>query len=1627
MIDLSYLTELEQEMIRSVLKRDSDLKNAEEQRVRNLQKKVCDKSKLKYLTGEWFYETKSRRHRDKIHGSDIIRASMSRRKPVTILELSHMWAERPSFVNSMNQDVYVPPELSGLLEEIPAHSKEYYRECSNSLPKDSQDLLKSVLPSSTKQRENPFNNTEFEPATLEDTDSQLQNGGMPLAKTPDIEFRPPSEFPIAHLTNLKSVSLKNVQSAHLPVPQKRTFIQKSQESLVESPAIKPASSPSPRSIIKHSPSFNSDDFPQVRPVCSRQPEPHSFQTLLSPSRVLEPSSDTLLARERECLGWIDRKQVRFDPAVGKSGLDCSTEMQDGKELGEHSLLDLDLTSHPVGEKMDLLDTSDTYGYTVQGDDGLQMKDSTALAAVGSPCWLQQSTYNKQKQKDPDEPELCQSLKPQVSHLHSAEQESGKPVLLGAGTHGPPFTKRKEDDGQSVSKVRDLFSWDLGRNEKPQAPLHQLSSEEPGRPVNIVPDEIQSDVAYEKPHHRVSPKSWKGLLGIFRRGEARQEKRTEDQRPVEEELISSERIELVDPLLNRVSSQSTVNIYSDQQKDLHKHATGQSAKHEEILDGRGLEKEIDQTPKETEGSADGQAMLPDKLSDLKLFWDREGGSKILPNKLSTDPMLCEVSNEETCDLKMQDFGKEFVKAKAVEALPSPDIMHDLDTSAMTKYGDISNDKNDTALLITYTASQKVETSKQCNRDLGTTLSCEEKSSSSLKSNDMLKLSGVDFSLSVDVAVFSQAVRSEEKGSIPLPVLPSSCSVIQQGDIPVSLVQLSFSPQEDRKSKINNLKSFWEKENTGPRVIVCKSQKTVDSQTQAETSPVHREATTCQADLRKTENDLDSTKRCSNMSLMSNCSVWDVDYLNEQNPVKFETESTLSQKSPVCPELPKCKDIIDDELKKTSYPKDLPRDSSSFEGARRDRSPFKTFPIDVVSPTRENENVPERSTLVVRQGELSCEVMQAGLKTSKQTIGITSTPPLFKPEENNQDCLNVPCIGSAQSSLTSTMSSQSPTRLILVRRSSLGHQNIQEDSHHQFTGSNQGDPQLGRSTKAGQQAVNRVSDERKLSGASKDTEMYPCLARAFLPQTKQYYLGLPDRKNIQKCISERADNEHLSPMAHNPFLLKMRSSKGSPSWISPRSVENVVGGAARRSMPEIWSQSPRASSSCHDEKSSLRVELKQISSRPISRSMENILSPPKGDGGIKTDQKDSINLTVNDVSTITPSSFLSVPGQMRMMSKSVSALQNEKDGTESDSTSVNSLSFGWKKQMGNSLTNLSVSSGMASMSSVNGSMASIYSGLEKDVHVKGNIQFAINYVQKLEEFQIFVVHCKDLAVAEPKKNRSDPYVKCYLLPDKAKMGKRKTSVKKKTLNPTYNEILRFKVPMDTLKTQTLNVSVWHNDNFGRNSFLGKVDLDLTEWDFSNTQINDYTLKERVATPSYSPSHCQSIAHRGQMKIALRFLPQVSYSKRSPKTETGEVQIWVKDCRNLPTFRDAVINPFVKCTVLPETRRKSRQKTRVVKKTANPMFNHTMVYDGFRPDDLEEICVEVTVWDHDQLSNHFLGGLRLGLGTGKSYGSEVDWMDSTSEESSLWGRMMQSHSEWVEEVLSLRMLIMAKGLSK
>ncbi|XP_055479261.1 synaptotagmin-like protein 2 isoform X9 [Psammomys obesus] len=422
----------------------------------------------------------------------------------------------------------------------------------------------------------------------------------------------------------------------------------------------------------------------------------------------------------------------------------------------------------------------------------------------------------------------------------------------------------------------------------------------------------------------------------------------------------------------------------------------------------------------------------------------------------------------------------------------------------------------------------------------------------------------------------------------------------------------------------------------------------------------------------------------------------------------------------------------------------------------------------------------------------------------------------------------------------------------------------------------------------------------------------------------------------------------------------------------------------------------------------------------KSLQDISSDPSNQAKVDNLPEDLVR-SAEDVSTVPslPDNQFSHPDKLKRMSKSVPAfLQDESDDRETDTASESSYQLRRHKKSPSSLTNLSSSSGMTSLSSVSGSVMSVYSGDFGNLEVKGSVQFAVDYVESLKELHVFVAQCKDLAAADAKKQRSDPYVKTYLLPDKGKMGKKKTLVVKKTLNPVYNEILRYKIERQLLRTQKLNLSVWHRDTFKRNSFLGEVELDLESWDWEskqNRELKWYPLKRKTAPVALETEN------RGEMKLALQYVPEPSPGKKPPTT--GEVHIWVKECLDLPLLRGSHLNSFVKCTILPDTSRKSRQKTRAVGKTTNPVFNHTMVYDGFRPEDLTEACVELTVWDHYKLTNQFLGGLRIGFGTGKSYGTEVEWMDSTSEEVALWEKMVNSPNTWVEATLPLRMLLIAK----
>lgn len=305
---------------------------------------------------------------------------------------------------------------------------------------------------------------------------------------------------------------------------------------------------------------------------------------------------------------------------------------------------------------------------------------------------------------------------------------------------------------------------------------------------------------------------------------------------------------------------------------------------------------------------------------------------------------------------------------------------------------------------------------------------------------------------------------------------------------------------------------------------------------------------------------------------------------------------------------------------------------------------------------------------------------------------------------------------------------------------------------------------------------------------------------------------------------------------------------------------------------------------------------------------------------------------------------------------------------------------------------------------------------NVQISGDILFGLSYNYKHETLEVDVRNCRNLSPVDTKRNRSDPYVKAYLLPDRSKSGKRKTKVKKNTLNPVFEEVLKFPVTLGELETRTLWLSVWHSQ-FGRNDFLGEVMIPLGHGIIENYGYKHHPLDERLDKNS------PSLRYNGDVSLALKFLPSGSESAQSQEkmddNTKGELHVLTKEAKNLiPAHTNATSNPFCKSYLLPEKQKGTKQKTPVIKKNCNPKWNHTFIYSDVTLADLRERCLELTIWSHDKISsNHFLGGVRLGLGGGTYQGHDVDWNDSAGEEVNLWNAMLSKPGVVVDGSLLLR----------
>ncbi|XP_051886038.1 synaptotagmin-10 isoform X2 [Pristis pectinata] len=101
--------------------------------------------------------------------------------------------------------------------------------------------------------------------------------------------------------------------------------------------------------------------------------------------------------------------------------------------------------------------------------------------------------------------------------------------------------------------------------------------------------------------------------------------------------------------------------------------------------------------------------------------------------------------------------------------------------------------------------------------------------------------------------------------------------------------------------------------------------------------------------------------------------------------------------------------------------------------------------------------------------------------------------------------------------------------------------------------------------------------------------------------------------------------------------------------------------------------------------------------------------------------------------------------------------------------------------------------------------------------GEIMFSLCYLPTAGRMTLTVIKCRNLKAMDIT-GFSDPYVKVSLICDGKRLKKRKTTTKKNTLNPIYNEAIIFDIPPESMEQVSLSITVMDYDRVGHNEVIG-----------------------------------------------------------------------------------------------------------------------------------------------------------------------------------------------------------------
>lgn len=125
--------------------------------------------------------------------------------------------------------------------------------------------------------------------------------------------------------------------------------------------------------------------------------------------------------------------------------------------------------------------------------------------------------------------------------------------------------------------------------------------------------------------------------------------------------------------------------------------------------------------------------------------------------------------------------------------------------------------------------------------------------------------------------------------------------------------------------------------------------------------------------------------------------------------------------------------------------------------------------------------------------------------------------------------------------------------------------------------------------------------------------------------------------------------------------------------------------------------------------------------------------------------------------------------------------------------------------------------------------------------GQVKLSVSYASQERKLVVVVHACRGLP--SQSKDGVDSYVSLMLLPDKSKATKRKTAVKKRDLNPEYNERFEYNLPVEEARYRRLSVSVKNSASFRSRDIIGQAQIELAQVDLTSGVTEWFTLKDEA----------------------------------------------------------------------------------------------------------------------------------------------------------------------------------------